>query len=46
MDLIQLLVPKPGSLARWNAAAKALLRTASPHYCLARGIYDVTSTYE
>ena len=46
MDLIQLLVPHPGGVAAWNGWLKAGLRTASPHYCFARGVYDVQATFE
>ncbi|GLC42811.1 hypothetical protein PLESTM_001382200 [Pleodorina starrii] len=45
-DLIEMLVPRSGSLHSWNTAAKWALRTASPHYCFARGMYDVQATYD
>ncbi|KXZ53111.1 hypothetical protein GPECTOR_7g1001 [Gonium pectorale] len=45
-DLIALLIPRPAGLRAWNDAAKAALRTASPHYCFAKGMYDVQATYD
>ncbi|GIL83990.1 hypothetical protein Vretifemale_12715 [Volvox reticuliferus] len=45
-DLIEMFVWPPGALHDWNRAAKWALRTASPHYCFARGMYDVQATYE
>ncbi len=44
MDLI-LLLARPAGLAAWNDGVKGVLRTASPHYCFARGVYDVQATY-
>ncbi|GFR40553.1 hypothetical protein Agub_g1128 [Astrephomene gubernaculifera] len=44
-DLILMIVPQPGRLAAWNSSVKWALRTASPHYCFARGMYDVQNTY-
>lgn len=45
-DLILMFVPQAASLAQWNRVVKAMLRTASPHYCFARGMYDVQATYK
>ena len=44
LDLIQLIV-RPKGLAAWNGAAKGAMRLLSPHYCFARGVYDVQATY-
>lgn len=33
------------SLAHATTQVKAALRTLSPHYCFAQGLYDITNTY-
>ncbi|KAG2483446.1 hypothetical protein HYH03_017700 [Edaphochlamys debaryana] len=47
IDLIMLIVPPSalGRLGTIHAWTKALLRTFSPHYCFAKGVYDVGATY-
>eukprot|EP00798_Chlamydomonas_sp_ICE-L_P031757 gene31757-6955_t len=36
---------RPPRLEAINHAVKSLLRTVSPHFCLARAVFDVTQTY-
>jgi len=44
LGLISYLVHPPG-LQQATDVMHAALSAASPHYCLAKGVYDVTQTY-
>lgn len=44
VDLIVLFIHK-SSLQWWGNFTKTTLRIISPHFCLLRGIYQVSQTY-
>lgn len=45
MDLISRIMAKQ-AVAHAAGRIKAVLRLASPHYCFAQGLYDITNTYK